>query len=61
MLLSTKNWHLPRALPVTRQQQEGHLPSVCTAAAADLGHSLKGIQGGEWGTLFSRESGETGL
>ena len=53
-------------LPGTEQQQ-GHLPSAsagiepCAAAAADLQHPLRGIQGGKWGTLCSRETGGTGL
>lgn len=33
-------------LPVTEKQQ-GYLPSACAAPAADLQHSLKGIQRGE--------------
>ena len=43
--LSTTNGHLPRELPVTQQQQKGHLPSAsvetepCTAAAVDLQQS----------------------
>ena len=62
--MSTANWHFPRALPVTEQQ--GSLPSAsaeiepCTPAAADLKH-LEGVQGGEWGTLCSREPGGTGF
>ena len=48
-------------LPASEEQQQGHLPSVCAAAAADLWHFLKGIQCGEWGTLCSRETGVTGL
>ena len=32
-------------LPVTEKQ--GYLPSACAAPAADLQHSLKGIQRGE--------------
>ena len=47
--------------PATKQQQEGHLPSACAIAAADLQYSLKRIQGGEWGTLCSRETDGTGL
>jgi len=41
-VLSTTNWHLPRALSMTEQQ--GHLPSAfaetepCAAAATDLQH-----------------------
>ena len=48
-------------------EQQGHLPSAsaetepCAAAAVDLQHPLKEIQGGEWGTLCSRETGGTGL
>ena len=44
LLLSTTNWHLPRALPTTEQ---GHLPSAsvgteaCAAAAIDLQHLLR--------------------
>ena len=54
--------HLPRT-----EQYQGHLPSAsaetepCAAAAADCQHALRGIQGGEWGTLCSRETGGTGL
>ena len=40
-------------------------PSVgiesCSAAAVDLQLTLKGAQGGEWGTLCSREISVTGL
>ena len=47
----------------------GHLPSTstriksCAAAAADLQHPLKGVQGGvqKWGSLCSRKTGRTGL
>ena len=46
---------------VTKQQQQGHLPSACAAAANDIWYSLKGIQDGEWGALCSRETGGTGL
>ena len=64
--MSATNWHFPRAF-ASEQQQEGHLPSAsaetepCAAAAADCQHALRGIQGGEWGTLCSRETGGTGL
>ena len=47
----------------------GPLPSasvgteLCAAAAVDLCHALKGVRGGQqgWGTLYSRETGGTGL
>ena len=48
-------------------EQQGHLPSAsakigpCAAVAADIQHSLRGMQGGEWGTLYSRDTGGTGL
>ena len=66
--LSTTNWHLPRALPVTEQQQPGHLPSAsaseemepCAPAAVDPQYPLGKFRV-EWGTLCSRESGGTGL
>ena len=54
-------------LPAPEQQQQGHLPSasaeteLCAAAADNLQHSLRGIQGGERGTLCSRETGGIGL
>ena len=44
------SWHLPRALPGTEQQQQGHLPSAsaetepCAAAPADPQHALRGTQ-----------------
>jgi len=56
-----------KALPVTEQQPQVHLPSAsaetepCAAAAANLQYPLRGMQGGEWGTLCSRETGGTGL
>ena len=46
---------------------QGHLPSAavgtesCSAAAVALRLTLKGAQGGEWGTLCLRETGGTGL
>ena len=46
---------------------QGHLPSVSEeiesnpAAAVDLQHTLKGVQGGEWGALCSKETGGTDL
>ena len=61
--VSTTNWHLPRALPMTEQR---HLPSAsaetepCAAAAVDLQHPLEGIQDGVR-HLCSRKSGGTGL
>ena len=64
MPLSTTNWHLPRALPMTEQQR--HLPpaSVETephaALAVDLQHPLREFRV-ESDTLCSRESGGTGL
>ena len=42
--MSTTNWHFQEHLPVTEQQQWGHLPSAsgeiepCPAAAVDLQH-----------------------
>ena len=62
--VSTTNWHLPRALPVTEQKR--HLPSASletehhAAAAADLHQPLREFRV-EGGTLCSRESGKTGL
>ena len=56
-VVSTINWHLPRSLPVTKQQ--GHLPSAsaevepCAAAAVDLQLPLREFRA-EWGTLCSR-------
>ena len=47
--------------PAREQQKREHLPSACAAASADLQHPLQGIQGIEWGTLCSRETGGTGL
>ena len=52
VLVSTTNWHFPRALPTTEQQ--GHLPSAsveiepCATAAVDLQHSLREFRV-EWG------------
>ena len=49
LILSTTNWHLPRALPTTEQQR--HLPSASmetephAAIAADLQQPLR-VQGG---------------
>ena len=49
------------------EQQQGCLLSAfaeiasCATAAADLQHLLREIQGGEWGTLCSRETGGMGL
>ena len=63
-VLSTTNWHLPRALPMTGQQR--HLSSALTeiehhaAIAVDLQQPLREFRV-DWGTLFSRESGGTGL
>ena len=62
--ISTTNWHLPRALPMTEQQR--HLPSASMeiephgAIAVDLQQSLREFRV-ERGTLCSRESGGTGL
>ena len=48
-------------------EQQRHLPSAsaeiepCAAAVVDLQQPLKEIQGGEWGTLCSRETGGAGL
>ena len=58
-ILSTTTWHLPRAFSGT--EQHGHLPSASAETdrcqAANLQHPLRGIQGGQWGTLCSREIG----
>ena len=60
------NWTEEHLL-ATEQQQQKHLPSVSVeiepyaAAAADLQRPLRGTQGGEWGTLCSRETGGKGL
>ena len=49
MLLSTTNWHLPRALPTTEQQR--HLPAASTetephaAIAVDLQQPLRDVRG----------------
>ena len=59
--LSTTNGTYQEHLWATERPQQGHLPPACSAAAADLQHSLKGIQSGERGTLCSRETGGTGL
>ena len=62
--LSTANWHLPRALPMTEQQR--HLPPASTeiephaALAVDLQQPLREFRV-EWGTLCSMESGGIGL
>ena len=62
--MSTTNWHLPRALPMTEQQR--HLPSASTetephsAMAVDLQQPLREFRV-ERGTLCYRESGGTGL
>ena len=64
LILSTTNWHLPRALPTTEQQR--HLPSASmetephAAIAVDLQQPLREFKV-EPGTLCSRESGGTGL
>ena len=45
VVMSTTNWHMPKALPATEQQV--HLPSAsvetepCAAAADDLEHALR--------------------
>ena len=63
-LLSTTNWHIPRALPTTKQQR--HLPSASMEieppVAMDFGlqQALREFRV-QWGTLCSRESGGTGL
>ena len=64
MLLSTTNWHLPRALPATEQQR--HLPAASpetephAAIAVDLQQPLRDGRGvrhaglqGIWWTLDS--------
>ena len=55
-LVSTTNWLLPRAFAICLCRDWtlcccSCWPSVCP----------EGVQGGEWGTLCSRETGETGL
>ena len=64
MLLSTTNWHLPRALPVTKQQRHLLTASMETELhvpiAVDLQQPLREFSV-ETGTLGSRESGGTGL
>ena len=63
-IASTANWHLPRALPMTEQQE--HLTTAsaeiepCTAIAVDLQHPLKELRV-KGSTLCSREFGGTGL
>ena len=62
--MSTTDWHLPRELPTTEQQR--HLSSASmeielqASIAVDLQQSLREFSV-EWGTLYSRESGGTGL
>ena len=56
LLIGTCQEHLPGP-----EQQQGHLPPASAAAAAGLQHSLKGIQGGQWGALCPRETGRIGL
>ena len=62
--MSTTNWHIPRALPMTEHQR--HLPSVSmeietySAIAVDLQQPLREFRV-EGGTLCSRESGGTDL
>lgn len=64
LLESTTHWHIPIALPTTKQQR--HLPSASmeikqdTAIAGELQQPLREFRVG-WGTLCSRESGGTGL
>ena len=63
-VVSTKNWHLPRALSMTGQQR--HLPSAtveiepCATIAVDFQQPLREFRV-ECGALCSRESGRTGL
>ena len=55
--LSTTNWHLSRALPMSEQQR--HLPSASKKIephAVDLQQSLREFKAG-WGTLCYREPG----
>ena len=62
--MSTTNWHLPRALPMTEQQR--HLPSASmetephSAIAVDLQQPLREFRV-ERGTLCYRGSGGTGI
>ena len=52
MQLSKTNWCLPSASAETE---------LGATAAVDLQHALKGVQGGEGGTLSYRKTGERGL
>ena len=64
LVVSTTNWHLPRALPVPEQQRP--LPSASmeieprAGIAVDLQHPPREFRV-EGGTLSSRESGGMGL
>ena len=62
--LSTTNGHLPRALPTTEQQRLSPSASTETepraAVAADLQQPPREFRV-EWGSLCSREIGETGI
>ena len=63
-IVSTANWHLPRVMSLTEQQE--HLttapaePEPCTAVAVDLQCPLKEFRV-KGGALCSRESAGTGL
>ena len=53
-LLSTINWRLPRAFAIC-------LCGDWILCCCSCWPALKGVQGGEWGTLCSRETSGTGL
>ena len=63
-VVSTKNWHLPRALPTSEQQRR--LPSAFmetephAAIGVDFQQPLRECRVG-WGALCSREIGGMGL
>ena len=64
--LSMTNWHLLRAFAMNNDNKDiCHLPlpkmELCAPVTANLQHPLRGIQGGERGTLCSRETGGIGF
>ena len=67
--MSITNWHFQEHLPVTEQQQRGHLLFAsgeidpCPATATDLQHPRREseLQGYWREALCSRESGGTGF
>ena len=65
-VLSTRNWHLPRTLPATEEQQQGRLPSALVknepsgAETVDVQPPLSVLRL-DSSTLCSRESGGTRL